>query len=88
MAVFIKMFTDASDMAKSLSGLGFEVIIKTDLNFKKLISAINDFTDKLQDYEVGLFYYSGHGIGFQGDNYLVPTDCNITYEHQMGWKLV
>jgi formylglycine-generating enzyme required for sulfatase activity len=43
---------------------------------------VDDFAAKLTGYDVGLFYFSGHGMAFQGENYLLPTDANLTFENQ------
>lgn len=79
---------DADDMAKALEEVGFEVIKKTNLNRIELEKAINEFGDKLTNYEVGLFYYSGHGIQYKNENYLVPKDANMTMETQVAYQCV
>lgn len=66
---------DATDMAAALKKLGFEVIQYTNLTNRGMREAINTFGDKLRDYQVGLFYYAGHGVQNQGRNYLVPLDA-------------
>ncbi|WP_461080491.1 caspase family protein [Spirosoma flavus] len=68
---------DATDMANSLKKLGFDVMTFTDLNRQGLVNAINEFGQKLQTakYQVGMFYYAGHGVQFEGNNYLVPVDA-------------
>jgi hypothetical protein len=66
---------DADDMAKVLQNLGFDVILKKDLSMIDFLKSIDDFGTKLGQYNVGLLYYSGHGIQYQGENYLVPIDA-------------
>ena len=73
---------DANDMAATLRNLGFEVITRSNLDRSSLETAIDDFASRLQGYDVGLFYFSGHGMAVQGENYLLPTDANLTYETQ------
>ncbi|MDM8567937.1 SUMF1/EgtB/PvdO family nonheme iron enzyme [Thiotrichales bacterium HSG1] len=68
---------DAKDMAKVLRGLGFTVIDEYNLRLRNFDSAVQEFEDKLKNYDVGLFYYSGHGLQAEGDNYLVPVDARI-----------
>lgn len=70
---------DANDMAVALKQLGFEVSPPTiDADYRTTIAAINDFVAKLQPDDVVILYYSGHGIGYNGKNYILPTDANIT----------
>ena len=63
---------DARDMANALSSLGFETILKVDVDRKSMITAISDFSGQIQkNRSVGLFYYAGHGIQKSGKNYLI-----------------
>ena len=68
---------DADDMAKTLDGLGFDVLKYTDLSFTGFKRAIDEFGEKLPNYDVALFYFSGHGVQFNGENYLVPVDARL-----------
>jgi hypothetical protein len=69
---------DANDMAEALKKLGFEVISGTDLTLAQMRKLVREFGNKLQQQKsVGLFYYAGHGIQVNGNNYLVPVDANI-----------
>ena len=67
---------DAKDMATTLTDLGFEVMLFTDLDKKKLRKAVEDFGFRLKAYQIGLFFYAGHGISLNGQNYLVPIDAS------------
>ena len=76
---------DAEAMAKALRSCGFTVIDKYNLSLKDMKTAIRDeFGVQLQGKEVGLFYYSGHGIRYKQaaystelTNYFVPTDLSL-----------
>jgi len=70
---------DAKAVAKMLKGLGFEVLEYTDLGLYGMRKAISDFGDKLKNGGIGLFYYSGHGVALDGNNFLVPVDASIKY---------
>jgi formylglycine-generating enzyme required for sulfatase activity len=66
---------DAKALAKVLRQpeLNFEVISKTNLNRKQMKAAIREFSKRLSEEQgVGLFYFSGHGLQYQGINYLIP----------------
>ena len=68
---------DARAISQTLSRLGFEVETLTDVNQRQMEQAINQFGDKLRNRRgVGLFYYAGHGMQVQGENYLLPIDIN------------
>ncbi len=66
---------DAALMASTLQSLGFEVIKSVDATKQSMEQAIKDFSTKLPDCNVALFYYAGHGIQVDGSNYLVPIDA-------------
>jgi uncharacterized caspase-like protein len=68
---------DANAMASVLQELGFEVIKITDGTYEQMKNAIYTFGDRIQDANVSLFYYAGHGLEVDGTNYLVPVDANI-----------
>ena len=50
----------------------------------QLREAVRKFHENLtngpRDQTVGLFYYAGHGIQFQDENYLVPVDAKVQFE--------
>ena len=72
---------DATDMAKALEKLGFEVTLLTNLKNKEAMqNAINNFRSQLRQGGVGLFYYAGHGVQVQGKNYLIPIGESLDYE--------
>jgi DNA topoisomerase-1 len=53
---------------------------------KKVI--LDEFGEKLQSYDVGLFFYAGHGVQVKGSNYLVPVDANISSESDVEYDCV
>ncbi len=65
---------DASDLASKLRELGFSVRLATDLTRSQMIEAAADFARTLESGDIGLFYYSGHGVQIDSENYLVPID--------------
>jgi WD40 repeat protein len=69
---------DANDMAKTLTELGFEVIIRTDANLRDMESALDEFHLKLRKGGgIGVFFYAGHGMQVDGENYLIPVDAKL-----------
>lgn len=71
---------DAELMAHTLEGLGFEVMSKTNANQREMKELISEFGAKIKKGGVGLFYYAGHGLQIDGENYLIPTDAQIEQE--------
>ena len=68
---------DANLMTQTLQDLGFTVITKTDATKSEMDAVIMDFSRKLANYDVALFYYAGHGVQVNGINYLIPIDAKL-----------
>jgi WD40 repeat protein len=68
---------DAKSMEAVLKEMNFEVITVLDGSYEKMKEAIYTFGDRIQDVDVSIFYYAGHGLEVDGTNYLVPVDANI-----------
>lgn len=71
---------DARALAAILQELGFTVIRKENLDHNGMKRAIQEFGDQLQNYELGMVFYSGHGVQVKGRNYLIPIDASLAYE--------
>jgi hypothetical protein len=68
---------DAEDMAAELEKLGFRVTPLIDADKRGMDTALEQFIETLKSTGGGevVVYYSGHGMQYQGGNYLVPTDA-------------
>jgi hypothetical protein len=74
---------DANSIAQALTEVGFTVIKYTNADQKTLKKAMDDFGEKLKNFNVGLFYYAGHGIQAKGVNYLIPVDAELKVEQDV-----
>ncbi len=79
---------DANSMRAKLKLLGFEVIESINPTQRELKICIDDFGDKLRNYDVGLFFFAGHGVQVKGYNYLIPTDANLKTERMVEYDCV
>jgi TPR repeat protein len=69
---------DAGLMARALASTGFEVMTAMDASADAMREAISRFGNRLQEPgAVALFYYAGHGVQIDGDNYLIPLGAGI-----------
>jgi hypothetical protein len=71
---------DATDMAKALRELGFEVTLWQNQDLRSMENEIAVFSQQLRKGGVGVFYYAGHGVQVQGKNYLIPIGESLDYE--------
>lgn len=74
---------DAQQVAKTLTTLGFKVIIKTNADFTAMRAAAVEFANLLDNNHAAIFYFAGHGIQYRGKNYLVPVDAKLTSETEV-----
>jgi hypothetical protein len=68
---------DAEDIASALGEVGFEVTVGYDLDQVKFAVTVAQFARALEDADVGLFFYAGHGLQIDGKNYLVSTQAKL-----------
>jgi hypothetical protein len=79
---------DARAMKAALQSVGFIVMEYENLTQSQMKKAMDTFGDKLKGYEVGLFFYAGHGIQSKGYNYLIPVDTQLKSEEDAEYDCV
>ncbi len=75
-------------ISKALKEVGFDVITAIDAKYKHMPKVLSKFDQKLRTADVGLLYYSGHGLQIEGRNYLVPVDSDISSEIDVQFQTV
>jgi uncharacterized caspase-like protein len=75
---------DADDVAAKLDACGFEVVKLIDCSNSDLDRALKRFKRSLVGNDVGLFFFAGHGMQIDGENYLAAVDTDT--EGEMGAK--
>lgn len=68
---------DGEDIAAALAKLGFDVISGNDATKAQMDVTVARFAHALRGAEIGVFFYAGHGLQFNGENYLVPIDAKL-----------
>ncbi len=70
---------DAELMARTLKDAGFDVLTVFDGGATEMRSAVTEFGRRLKVPDtVALFYYAGHGVQADGENYLIPLAADIS----------
>lgn len=69
---------DARAVESMLEGLGFEVFLETDRDLKRLRRSLDDFREDAAGADVALFFFAGHGVALEGENFLLPTDADAS----------
>lgn len=71
---------DAKAMESKLKELGFSVTLVLDADTEKMDEELRKFYSKAKNADLGLLYYSGHGIGTDEGSFLLPVTSNIKDE--------
>ena len=77
---------DAEAMAATLQKLGFQVTKGIDLDRTETELLIREFAKTLPGADVALLFYAGHGIQYQGNNYLIPIDAKLSDETDLTFE--
>jgi Caspase domain/CHAT domain len=68
---------DARLLSQTLQRLGFEVSAGFDLSHVEMRRTMMDFVSNLSPADTALFFFGGHGLQVNGENYLLPVDARI-----------
>ena len=68
---------DVEIVASSLRSIGFDVTVVKDGTWSEMRSAVDRFSSSIQDADIVVFYYAGHGFEYGRRNYLVPVDATL-----------
>jgi TPR repeat protein len=79
---------DAKDIAAVLRRLGFEVVEGIDLDKPGMERSIRKFSASLDGADVALFFYAGHGLQVNGQNYLAPVTARLDSEAALDFDMV
>lgn len=74
---------DAREMASVFHALGFrKVRLLLDADQAQMLRALNEFADLAHGADVGVVFYSGHGMELDGNNHLIPIDARLQDERR------
>ena len=68
---------DAVDVADALADLGFSLIgggAQINQTKSDIVRLVGELQTRVNDDDDVVIYYSGHGVSFDGSNYILPVD--------------
>lgn len=75
---------DAKALQRELTEAGFQsVMLKLDLKREDLVVALGEFAQIADNADWAVIYYSGHGIEYKGNNYLIPVDARLRVDRDI-----
>ena len=73
---------DAQDIGEALTHAGFQVTLVENATVRETETVVDRFIAELGPGTTALFYYSGHGVQMQSENYMLPVDFRLEDESQ------
>lgn len=67
--------SDAEAISRTLNRMGFTTELVLNTTRSSLPRALDTFANSLQDGDLAVLYYAGHGLNFMDVNYIVPVDA-------------
>ena len=71
---------DARLMEQALRGQGFEVQMLIDASLPQMLEAVEDMATRAPELDAAAFYFAGHGLQKDGENFLVPVEARLRSE--------
>jgi uncharacterized caspase-like protein len=65
---------DARAVADALKATSFKVTLKQDVGLQAMKEALRTFKNEVAGGDEVVFYYAGHGVQLDGNNYMIPVD--------------
>ncbi len=78
---------DAKDIAARLESVGFKVFRYNDLRKQQdFLEVFRSFGQLAKNADVALFFYAGHGVEVNGENYIIPTQAKLTNREDVDYE--
>ncbi len=78
---------DATDVGHALRSIGFQVTVELDSEKRQMDQAVAQFARDARNADAALFYYAGHGMQFEGHNYVMPVDAELQDEISLRYEM-
>ena len=79
---------DANEMAATLQSLGFTVLKATNADYQTMDTLIREFGQKITGSSIALFFFAGHGMQVDGENYLIPVGAKIGKQEEVRFSAI
>ncbi|WP_439627217.1 endolytic transglycosylase MltG [Shinella sp.] len=79
---------DVAALRSVLEAADFEVTVVENAGRAAMSRALSEFSETAAQAEIGLIYYSGHGIEMNGENFLMPVDATLESDVDVEYETV
>ncbi|MDC8770234.1 caspase family protein [Roseateles albus] len=73
-SALVNPVNDARLVGDKLTRIGFDVLTLENVDSARFATATRDFAKRAKGADIALFYYAGHAIQADGENFLMPVD--------------
>ena len=78
-----KAGNDATAMARELRAAGFEVQLHRDLNYQRMVKAVEILAGSITGGDQVVVFFAGHGVQIRSGSYLLPIDIDAGSESEV-----
>ncbi len=79
---------DANDVAEMLERLDFTVIKLLNGDFGAIREAVRTYNSQVENADIGVVYYAGHGMELGGENWLIPVDAELKTDRDLASEAI
>ena len=82
---------DAALVAEALNSIGFQIVEGADLDQAELRRVFREFLARLEEAgpdAIAFVYFSGYGLEYEGENYLIPVDARLARDSDVPLEAV
>lgn len=79
---------DIAAMRRTLETAGFNISTLENGTRAEMSAALAAFEEKVADADIGLVYYSGHGVEVNGENFLIPVDATLRSDRDVKYEAI
>lgn len=78
---------DAKAIAEKFKAMGFDKVeLVTNLDYRNMRRALQNFSTETRNADVAVVYYAGHGMEMGGTNYLIPVDAKLRTDQDVDFE--
>jgi hypothetical protein len=78
-----KCENDAEDVSDFLTECGFNTKVLLNPTQKDIIKSLANYKKNISKDTISIIYFSGHGLQIEGDNFIVPSDANVSITEEI-----
>lgn len=79
---------DAKDLGAALESLDFHVTVLTDVDESEFENGIRSFQKRSKQAKVALFFFAGHGMQVNKENYILPIKVDIRDADDLDYECI